>query len=218
MIRYTKKGLRRIMPRLATGLTALLLLAAGLWAVPALAIESGEVECHSSPGYLVVQRGQKDSSSEYLVKKAQPSEKIPCRFVSGPGDIPIGKGRRYVFVALKGDLLLMRDSKGKGKSYKESLSVFDLKEGAKETALGEVYMVGRVGEEEVELSIPSNLKPTRERCPRYASWFEPDPLGQSKKAVADEVKDLRVERKAVFSFASRKIVESSETQCVFLGE
>lgn len=207
------------MPRLATGLTALILLAAGLWAVPALAIDPGEVECHSSPGYLVVQRGQKDSSSEYLVKKkAQPSAELPCRFVSGSGDVPIGKGRRYVFVALKGDLLLMRDSKGKGKSYKESLSLFDLKEGAKETVLGEVYLVGAVGEEEVELTIPSNLKPTKERCPKYASWFEPDPFGQSKKAVADEVKDLRVERKAVFSFASRKIVESSETQCVFLGE
>jgi hypothetical protein len=98
------------------------------------------------------------------------------------------------------------------------LSVFDLKDGAKETALGEVYLVGSVGEEEIELSIPSNLKPTKERCPKYASWFEPDPLGQSKKAVADEVKDLRVERKAVFNFASRKIVESSETQCRYMGE
>jgi hypothetical protein len=207
------------MPRPKPGLTAPILLAASLWAMPALA-DKGDVTCRPSPGYLVVQREMENGRLEFLVKKkARPSDKIACRFVSGPGDLQIGgKGRSFAFIALKSDLLVMRESKGKGKAYKEYLIVFDLGDGAKEGNLGEVHMVGSIGEEEIELAIPSNLEPTKDRCPKYASWFEPDPLGHSKKAVADEVKDLRIEQKAVLKLALRKVVGTPEMECRYMGE
>lgn len=204
------------MPRRMPGLTALILLVTG--ALPAVA-DKGDVTCHSGANYLVVQREMENGRSEYLVKKARPADGTPCKFVSQPGDVPIGgKGRRYVFIALKDDLLVMREGKGQGSAYKEYLNVFDLGNGAKETSLGEAYSIGEPGEQGIELAIPSNLKPTKDRCPKYANWFEPDPLGHSKKAVADEVKDLRIERKAVFNFASRKVVETPETECRYMGE
>jgi hypothetical protein len=206
------------MPRQSPGLTALLLLVAVTGAPPALA-DKGDVTCHSGANHLVVQREMENGRSEYLVKKARPADGIPCKFVSQPGDVPIGgKGKRYVFIALKDDLLVMREGKGKGSAYKEYLNVFDLGNGAKETPMGEAYSIGDPGERGIELAIPSNLKPTKDRCPKYANWFEKDPLGHSKKAVADEVKDLRIERKAVFDFASRKLVETPETECRYMGE
>jgi hypothetical protein len=201
-------------------LAALVLLAASTWAAPVLA-RKGNTKCHSNPSYLVVEREMKNWRSEYILKKkAYPSDALRCEFVLRPGDFHIGRqGKRYVFIALKDDLLVMRESRGKGGDYREYLNMFDLKDEAKETNLGEVYLTGYADEESIPLLIPSKLKPSKENCPDYAHWFDEDPRsGIDAKAVARTVKTLRFEQEAVFSFQARRVVESAKMECRYNGD
>ncbi len=201
------------MPRQTPGLTALILLAAVTGALPALA-DPGDVTCYESPGYLVVQRDRKDWRSDFLFKKkAQPSDQLRCAFTRQPGDVLIGgKGKEYVFLAHKSDLLVLKELKGKGDQQAEHLKMITLGQPLGEVDLGIVAQIDDIEENGIRVRMRTNTKPNKNNCPQHADEFE---AVARDKNVIDQTHLMYFARKGFFDFASRRIIESSEVECIY---
>jgi len=200
------------MKRRKLGAAALVLLAASLWAMPAYA-DPGDVKCHESPDYLVVQRDRKDWRSDFLIKrKAHPSDQTQCAFTQQPAAVLIGgRGKRYLFVSQKDDLLVLQHFGSKSPKYGPHLKLIVLGERLVESDLGILSGIDEVKDEGIDLWMKIDTKPDKNNCPDYISGSEGADLD---KYINDKNEPIYLIRKDFLDFASRKIVPGTETQCL----
>jgi hypothetical protein len=143
--------------------------AAALWLMhAAAAAQAGELRCHESAQFRVVERAVATGpGTDFLVRPLSPGvSDAPCRYNPGPGDFVIGHADAERFLALEGSLLVIDN--GTGPDGRE-LIVWDLAERRK--LLHERYG-GLVAADATQIVFwrPTRTQPTERNCPQLAQW------------------------------------------------
>jgi hypothetical protein len=202
-------GLVKAVALKALGLAALVVLAAA----SSSSAQAEDLECHESTEYLVVERYRDDGFADFLAKKkSSPSTKISCAFSAKPRDFRPQEREPYAFsfIALSGHYLALELSDTNGTQIPR-VRIYDLDKKTVLQDIDDVFEIGNIfepGEEPpsngFEVWLGTQIEPTKDNCAEHADEIDSE----------SSESQIVVLRKAIFDFASLKVVENSEMKCV----